>query len=340
MIIKEIDDRTSHIAELKLLKEQAPEAFHRAVQNQIDNLYAGIAGEKEAAHFINRAFGQHENIAILHDLRIGVAGDFAQIDHLVVHRLQAKAWVLETKNYRGRLTCDEHGDWTVWYGSRAADIPSPVNQAVRQCELLQSWLKANSALSLREIEPVVLLSPASSIDRKHLPRGASVVKSDNFPPWWRQQQEKKIGVAMAFALAGRHLVKGMSQSNFASLCEQLRAAHEPMRYDWRAKLRLPLPQDEPPKPSASTGTQEAGSTAGHQIERKQLQIIATPHGEIKISRLPDGRYALRNDRNEELIAIVRRSCSGKGRWNPRYQNWLLAESDLPDVLSSIRASQS
>lgn len=143
MILKEADDRSSDIAELEGLKRTSPQAFHAAIQKQINNIRAGVAGERNAAHFLKRQFEHSDNVAILHDLRIGIDGDFAQIDHLVMHRVQRAAWVLETKNYSGRLSCDEHGDWTVWRGRKPQSIPSPIEQARRQCEWLRLWLKEN-----------------------------------------------------------------------------------------------------------------------------------------------------------------------------------------------------
>src|SRR3546814_14998746 len=64
--------RSNDIAELQRLKAIAPASFHTKIQKQIDNIYAGIDGERSAAHSINREFGSKPKIVILHDLRIGV----------------------------------------------------------------------------------------------------------------------------------------------------------------------------------------------------------------------------------------------------------------------------
>jgi hypothetical protein len=238
MILKEADGRSSDIAELKRLKTSSPRSFHGAIQKQIDSIYIGIAGERDAAHFLKREFERSENVAILHDLRFGIDGDFAQIDHLVIHRVQQAAWVLETKNYSGRLSCDEHGDWTVWRGRMPQSIDSPIEQARRQCEWLRLWFEENGIKSIQSIEPVVLISPTSSINRTMLPPGSHVVKSDNFAAWWKKQVHS-IGLGTALGMVGRHLLNGMSHDDFKALGEQLVSAHVPPKYDWRARLRLP-----------------------------------------------------------------------------------------------------
>src|SRR3546814_16457717 len=99
MILKEADDRANDIAELQRLKAIAPASFHTKIQKQIDNIYAGIDGERSAAHFITREFGSKPKIVILNDLRIGVDGDYAHIDNLIITNKHAAASFLDTKNY-------------------------------------------------------------------------------------------------------------------------------------------------------------------------------------------------------------------------------------------------
>lgn len=58
----------------------------------------------------------------------------------------------------------------------------------------------------------------------------------------------------------------------------------------------------------------------------------------RVSRLPDGRYSIRNDRDESLIEAVKSSCKGRGQWNPRFRNWLIAEDEIASVLKNIVAA--
>lgn len=64
--------------------------------------------------------------------------------------------------------------------------------------------------------------------------------------------------------------------------------------------------------------------------------VATPFGVVTVKRIPDGSFALRHSGGEELIAHVRGVAGGRGRWQPRFRNWLIAEGDLADVVLRLR----
>ena len=339
MIWKEADDRESDIAQLEQLHDVASAAEKARIQKQIANIRAGRAGERNAAHFLGREFGQSQKMGILHDLRLELEDDVAQIDHLIIHRYQATAWVLETKNYAGRLTCDEHGDWTVWNRGKPRDIPSPVNQTRRQCELLRQWLQANEITSIQKIQPVVLISPTSSIDRSKLPTDAHVVKSDNFGQWW-QKEADSIGVAGAMRMVGKHLLSGMSEQDFEALGQRLAAAHMPADYDWRAMLGLAEKQEEAEQAEAPTDDQQVVTKTPSNLPGDGPWTFQTSTGEVKVSRIPDGRFAIRNDANADLIEAVKTSCRGRAQWMPRYRNWLVAEPEIGSVLGDILSKTS
>lgn len=322
VILKDSDGRQADLADLMRLRETALEKDRKNIDRQIKSIEIGVAGERSAAHFLNREFGQSRRIGILHDVRLCVDGEVAQIDHLLIHRVQQAAWVLETKNFSGRMVCDEHGDWTVWNGGKPIAIASPVNQARRQAILLKAWLDAHSIATIRKIEPVVLISPRSSINRKHLGPGEHVVKSDNFGSWWNTQTEK-IGVTSLFGMVGRHIVNGMSEADLVDLGRQLSEAHSPLSRDWRATLRL----------SESVGSSEIHPVSGSHDDGHR--VIETRLGAITITRLSDGRFTLRNDPNEALIDVVRTSCRGLARWNPRFRNWVFAEENRQAILSKL-----
>lgn len=335
MILKEADDRSADIAELKRLKEATPPTFHAAIQKQIDQIYSGLEGEKNAAHFLKREFGKSESVAILHDLRLELDGDCTQIDHLLIHRVQAAAWVLETKNYSGRMTCDAHGDWTVWYGRKPRPIPSPINQARRQCAALRSWLDAQDIRSIRAIQPVVLISPTSSVDRSQLTPDIHVVKSDNFGPWWNEQVDQ-ISIGKIIGMVGRHVLSGMSPNDFQALGQRLVGAHVPPSYNWRSILSLPVAAEQS---AGSQNTPGATLTEGAaEPNEGDTSVITTPFGKVTIKRIPDGRYALRNDKNDALIDLVKGACRRRGQWNPRFRNWLIEEGDLATVVEALTSA--
>lgn len=339
MIWKESDSREIDLGQLEQLHDAASGAEKTRIKKQIAKIRAGRAGEREAAHFLRREFGESPRTGMLHDLRLELDGEVAQIDHLVIHRYQATAWVCETKNYAGRLTCDEHGDWTVWIRGKPRDIPSPVNQARRQCELLRQWLQANEITSIQRIQPVVLISPKSSVDRSKLPADAHVVKSDNFGQWW-QKEADNIGVAGALRMVGKHVLSGMSEKDFDALGQRLAAAHQPAYYDWRTILGVAKVKIETERTKAPQ--EPSGNTSEMPVELNDdgPWVFETSAGKVKVSRIPDGRFAIRNDANTNLIEAVKTSCRDRGQWMPRYRNWLVEEAEIAGILGDIFAMTS
>lgn len=323
MIFKESDNRSGDLAALERLATEVSAADRAVVDRQIKATRSGIAGECSAAHFINREFGHSERLALIHDLRFETDDGFAQIDHLVIHRFQAKAWVLETKNYSGRLVCDEHGDWTVWLNGKPRPIASPINQARRQCIALRKLLDRLNGKGIREIEPVVLISPKSSIDRRHMSSDITIVKSDNFAAWLNADAEK-IGIGRAFGIAGRHLLSGYSPEAFKELCDGLVAAHVAPQIDWRARLNIPAIAESPQAPCPIS------------ISDEMPEEVATPLGWLKLTRIPDGRVALRNEKRDELIEVVKDVCRGQAQWVGRYGNWLIDAERVADIVGAIK----
>lgn len=339
MILKEADDRSEEIAALERAQSTAPASQHAEIKRQIARLRSGISGERSAAHFLNREFSESENLAVIHDLRLRLGDQTAQIDHLVMHRAQAAIWVLETKNHSGRLTCDEHGDWTVWRGRKPQNIPSPLRQASRHCRLLEMWLKAEGIDQIQKITPVVLISPESSVDRKELTSDDHVVKSDNFGAWWMKQAEA-LPVMTVLGMLSRHVFSGMSKAEFRALGERLVAAHLPSTSGWSARLRPAAELTQARDMEARAEKPQYCNTAEWSpaciVEAQLPDVIETPFGAIKISQIPDGRYAIRNENNEELINLVKTSCKGRAKWNPRFRNWLASADALPDILAAVQ----
>ena len=91
--------------------------------------------------------------------------------------------------------------------------------------------------------------------------------------------------------------------------------------------------------------QTEASTNNHEVQSDSFLDLAgdgpwtfqTLAGELKVSRIPDGRFAIRNDANSDLIDAVKTSCKGRAQWMPRYRNWLVEEAEIGSVLGDILA---
>ena len=62
-----------------IVKEKNP-AEHVSVK-----VKRGDVAEKQMAHYLKSAFGDANDNFVFHDLRIELNGEFAQMDHLVLH---------------------------------------------------------------------------------------------------------------------------------------------------------------------------------------------------------------------------------------------------------------
>ena len=86
MILKNADDHSSQRGQL----EQRPTdrtlnaAQRQWLTDELFRLRMGIQGERDAAFYLNSHFKDSDNHVVIHDLRVEVGGDVAQIDRLVL----------------------------------------------------------------------------------------------------------------------------------------------------------------------------------------------------------------------------------------------------------------
>jgi hypothetical protein len=129
------------------------------------------------------------------------------------------------------------------------------------------------------------------------------------------------------------VLTGMSSDDFHALGQRLTSAHVPACYNWRSMLRLPLAAEHS---AASENTPGTTLTRGaSESNEGDTSVITTPFGKVTIKRIPDGRFAVRNDKSDALIELVRGACKGRGQWNPRFRNWLIGEADRATVIEAL-----
>ena len=82
------------------------------------------------AHYLDRYFGKHETIHVLHDLGLDFEADRAQIDHLVLHSLGAA--IIESKSVSTSVRINAANEWErLWEGAWRG-MPDPLLQGERQ----------------------------------------------------------------------------------------------------------------------------------------------------------------------------------------------------------------
>ena len=236
MILKEIDDKGPDLAALEALLTLPIVTRQRtAIEREIRNIRKGASGEREAAYYLDHFFRDAKNTVVIHDLRIEVDGFVAQIDHLLLTRFHA-AYVLETKNYSGKLKQTEDGSWVVWYGSTPHSIASPIEQARRHVDTLRRWFASVSLTVIKQIEPVIVVKPENYVANKRVSGDEAVpfVKADMIRKWWEEQRDIGSGIIPFW-----RVVTGMPLDDLVRIGEALVAEHRPLERDWRARFGIP-----------------------------------------------------------------------------------------------------
>ena len=140
MIIKKFDvsDRKQDIAELNTLLKlpYLTQSQKDAIFKEILMINAGIKGEEEAAYQIDFHYKSSKNWAVIHNLRLELDGNVAQIDHLLIDRM-LEIYICESKHFSEGIEINEHGEFAMYYQGKSRGIPSPIEQNNRHKLLLQ-----------------------------------------------------------------------------------------------------------------------------------------------------------------------------------------------------------
>lgn len=228
-----------------------------------------IQGEREAAHYLDHYFKDGQNHVLLHDLRLVVDGDTAQIDHLVLNRM-GLVYLIETKNYAGNLQINDYGEFTVEYDGEKFGIPSPVEQSKRHERVLvklMQRLELGSRIGELQFNHVVLLHPKATVQRPPAKvfDSSMVIKADQFPSWHRQFADKTVGFGTLLKGMvnlrsletmkdwGEKLLRQHRPTDLMALPKFIRTVASPTEIGHPAPPPPPMPQrmsDETPHPLA------------------------------------------------------------------------------------------
>ena len=205
MLIKEADDHSKRLALLESLKNDS--ALDRTQQEWLNSqmwaLRQGASGERNAAHYIDHHYKDSPNLAVIHDLRLEMDDEVAQIDHLIISR-GLIFYLFETKNFSGNLSINEHGEFTVQYGSgerrSQRGIPSPLEQSKRHEKVLGKWLERLDITGRLGSKPqffhAVLIDPKGTIARPDARKfdTGNIIKADQIDVWRNRHIDKTISV--------------------------------------------------------------------------------------------------------------------------------------------------
>lgn len=262
MLIKTPDDKSKR---LKLLQElqQSDRLDDRQKQwlrNELRRLTPGLAGERDAAHYLDLSFSESKNHAVLHDLRLEADGQTAQIDHLVVDRLLT-FFLLETKTYNGSLYINDRGEFMVEYaGEKRYGIESPIEQSRRHQTVLKKVLERVGIIGRLGTKPtfhhIVMVHPKAII---HRPSDKAfdtsmVIKADQFATW----HNKFVDIMKPMTVVAGFL-NARTRSTVMEWGELLKAEHCPVNQLELPEFMKPKALSVEPKVEALSGPELGGA---------------------------------------------------------------------------------
>jgi hypothetical protein len=286
VLIKSADDKSKR---LRLLEDLEKSPLLDGSQKdwlakQLRNMRTGIAGEKDAAHYIDTHYRDRDTHAVIHDLRIEIDGEVAQIDHLVISR-GMHFYLLESKSFNGDLVVNEHGEFSVRYGMGAFyGIPSPLEQGRRQAKVLQRLL-ARLEISGRigtelPFHTLVLVHPRSNIRRPKAFDTSHVIKADAFATW-HEKFQNKMSVSEVFSSA----LQFRSLQTLKELAEKIVRQHRPPNALALPDFMAPNVQGQTPPPAMPT------PSAASQADKRL--ICSTCAARISFA---EGRFCWNNEK--------------------------------------------
>lgn len=155
-------------------------------------LKAGVAAEKQMAHYLDRHFRESKKLFVLNDIKLEFEGENAQIDHLVVHPFGVA--IVESKSVSTSVRLTDMDEWERQSGRSWVGMPSPLLQAERQGKLLKSLLKTREAdlldkvlglaqgtFSLMAVDVFAAVSDSGRIQRARKDQAPNALKADAIP---------------------------------------------------------------------------------------------------------------------------------------------------------------
>jgi hypothetical protein len=252
MLIKIADDKSKQLATLEALLKDADSLTQKRIKDELRIMHAGIKGEQESAYQIDFHLKESTRMAIIHDLRLSIAGRVAQIDHLLIHQSQ-RFYVLETKHFTHGLKINDQGEFLRWNEWKKCyeGMPSPIEQNARHIKVLHDLLE-RLGYKNPSIQSFVLISPHARIDRAQGPSIPEVVKADQFFSVLKKDYESSVSSISGFINAVAKLSIGEAVEEIA---KKVVAQHHPIEIDYAAKFgvaKLAAAEEMPPTADLST----------------------------------------------------------------------------------------
>lgn len=242
MLMKPLGNETQKQIDLlnDLLSKSNSDAQMKLIKSDLAKLKNGYISEKDNAYLLDFELKDSKNIVVLHDIRIEHNNRVAQIDHILISRLEVT--VLESKSFSGTLTIKDDGSLLVTYGKNKNTYPNPIEQNRRHVQVLENLindkfnLQTNTKLfgGLR-FDAKVLINPKTTITNRKLPSGFE--RADSY----LTKREKDIDNMSAIKVLSM-ASKIMTIDKVKELGEFLIQNNKPKSYDYKNKYRIKTSQ--------------------------------------------------------------------------------------------------
>lgn len=238
MLLKKADSKEPQIAELERLLSGATGERRSRIEQELRIVRAGIKGEQEAAYQIDFYRKGSENCVVIHDLRLEIDGQVAQIDHIMINRM-LYCYVFETKHFSSGFKVTEEGEFLRWNNYRKCyeGMPSPLAQNERHLAVLKKAFeriemptRLGIGLTINYF-PLMLVSPNARIDRPKQFDTSMIIKADMFEAFVDKQTDN-VGI---LGVAGG-LAKLISLETLEGIGRKLIRMHKPITFDYASRF--------------------------------------------------------------------------------------------------------
>ncbi len=238
MLLKKADSKDHQIAELERLQSGATGERRSRIEQEIRIVRAGIKGEQEAAYLIDFSRKDSEHCVVIHDLRLEIDGQVAQIDHLMINRI-LYCYVFETKHFASGFKITDDGEFLRWndYRKSYEGMPSPLAQNERHVAVLKKAfdrIEMPSRLGIRlpiSYFPLMLVSSNARIDRPKGFDSSGIIKADMLDAFI---QKKADSLGFLDVVGG--LAKVVSLETLEGIGKKLVRMHKPITFDYTARF--------------------------------------------------------------------------------------------------------
>lgn len=182
---------------------------------------AGRRAEEQMVHYLKRFFGSSQEVDVLNYLRIELAGEVAQMDHLVLHPYGLT--IVESKSVAGSVQIQDDGQWTRWFNKQPQGMRSPVTQAEMQGmllrELLSRTVKQKGFFDTVDMDVLVAISDTGRIQWPSSGPLQEVCKADQVPGRIESKMQQRQGSGPAV----------LSSDHRRAIAQFLLSVHKPLQ---------------------------------------------------------------------------------------------------------------